>query len=116
MKCLKRNQRVFYYAPFIREDPENNYRPVYGEPVEIRGNISPGTGSTSVEQFGTNIEYDKVIVLDDVNCPIDESSLLFLDLEPSKNTLGDYVYDYIVKKVAPSLNSVSIAISRVKVS
>lgn len=116
MKCLKRNQRVFYYAPFIREDPENDYRPVYGEPVEMRGNISPGTGSTSVEQFGTNIEYDKVIVLDEPDCSIDESSILFLDLEPRTNAHGDYVYDYIVKKVAPSLNSVSIAISKVKVS
>ena len=119
MKCLKRNQRVFYYAPFLRKEKLEKgygYKPVYGDPVEMRGNISAGTGETSAEQFGNNIEYDKVIVLDDPHVPISESSILFIDLIPDKNDKGDYIYDYIVKKVAPSLNSVSIAISRVEVS
>lgn len=57
-----------------------------------------------------------MIVLDDIACPIDETSILFVDVTPTKNANNDYVYDYIVKKVARSLNSVSIAISKVKVS
>ncbi|MBR1533694.1 MAG: hypothetical protein IJ639_04975 [Ruminococcus sp.] len=117
MKCLKRNQKPFCYALYLRRERlGNGYRPVYGEAVAARGNISPATGSTSVEQFGNNLEYDKVIVLDDVNCPIDENTVLFVDTEPRRNADGDYLYDYKVKKVARSLNSVSIAISKVTVS
>lgn len=117
MKCLQRNKTTFYYAPYIRKERlGNGYRPIYGDAVELRANISPATGSTSVEQFGNNVEYDKVIVLDDTACPIDENSILFVDTTPTKNSNGDYVYDYIVKKVARSLNSVSIAISKVVVS
>lgn len=119
MKALKRNKVKFYYAPFVerkRSDKGYGYRVIYGEAVAETGNISPATGTISVEQFGNNVEYDKVIVLDDPNTPIDENSILFLDIEPLKNADGDYIFDYIVKKVARSLNSVSIAVSKVKVS
>ena len=117
MKCLERNKTSFHYAPFSsRTRVGNGYKPVYGVPVALSGNISPAKGSISVEQFGNNVEYDKVIILDDPNCPIDENSILFVEVEPTTNGNGDYVYDYIVKKVARSLNSVSIAISKVKVS
>lgn len=117
MKCLNRNKVPFYYALFLRKEQSGNgYKPVYGEAVASRANISRATGNASVEQFGTNIEYDRVIYLDDVNCPIDENTILFIDVEPERNDNGDYIYDYIVKKVSRSLNSVSIAISKVKVS
>lgn len=117
MRCLERNKRTFYYALFSERVREGNgYRSVYSEPVALRGNISPATGSAHVEQFGNNVVYDKVIVLDNPDCPIDENSILFIEVEPELNAVGDYVYDYIVKKVARSLNSVSIAISKVKVS
>ena len=117
MKCLARNKTSFYYALFSsRTRVGNGYKPVYGEAVALSGNISPAKGNISVEQFGNNVEYDRVIVLDDPACPIDENSILFVDVQPTKNTDGDYIYDYIVKKVARSLNSVSIAISKVKVS
>lgn len=119
MKTLKRNEVEFYYAPFVkRQRSEKGYgfRVIYGEAVAETGNISPATGTTSVEQFGNDIDYDKVIVLDNPDTPIDESSILFLEIAPEKNTDGDYIYDYIVKKVARSLNSVSIAVSKVNVS
>lgn len=119
MRALKRNKVKFYYAPFVeRQRSEKGYgfRVIYGEAVAEMGNISPATGTTSVEQFGNNIDYDKVIVLDNPDTPIDESSILFLEIAPEKNTDGDYIYDYIVKKVARSLNSASIAISKVNVS
>ncbi len=58
----------------------------------------------------------KMIVLDDITCPIDENSVLFVDKQPEKDDEGNLLFDYIVKKVARSLNSVSIAISKVAVS
>lgn len=119
MRALKRNKVKFYYAPFVerqRSDKGYGFISIYGDAVAVMGNISPATGTTSVEQFGNNVDYDKVIVLDNPNTSIDENSILFLEIAPEKNTDGDYIYDYIVKKVARSLNSVSVAVSKVNVS
>lgn len=124
MRCLEKNKRPFYYCLYLREedmrDDEGDYtgetRIVYSEPELAKYNISPATGNTSTEQFGNDIQYDKVIVLDDMSCPIDENSVLFVDSEPSYDEGGNPRYDYIVKKVAPSINSISIAIAKVKVS
>lgn len=124
MQCLKRNKRPFYYCLFEREEnAADSYgyltgEPyvIYSKPKRLEANISPATGNTSTEQFGNDIQYDKVIVLDDITCPIDEHSVLFVDSEPNYDDDGNPLYDYIVKKVAASLNSISIAIEKVKVS
>lgn len=124
MKCLERNKRTLYYCLYIGEeyltDGEGNNTGEkvvrYSAPVELRANVSPATGNTSVEQFGNSVQYDKVIVLDDVTCPINENSVLFVDKDPEFDEEQNPLFDYIVKKVAPSLNSVSIAIAKVEVS
>jgi hypothetical protein len=124
MKCLERNKTEFYYALFVDDEPgKDEYgnesgepRIIYSEPVLAKANISPATGVSQVEQFGKELKYDKVIVLDDITCPIDENSVLFVDKQPEKDDDGNLLFDYIVKKVARSLNSVSIAISKVAVS
>ena len=117
MTGLKRNQKAFWYAPFLRKEKVGAERvPIYGDAVQLMGNISPGTGTTHAEQFGSDIDYDRVILLYGRKCPIDENSVLFIDVEPERNDDGDYNYDYIVKRVAPSLNTVLIAVSRVNVS
>lgn len=122
MRCLNKNKRTFYYYLYGGKQPvtdEDGYLTgenavIYSEPVECRANISAGSGDAQVELFGTNITYDKVIVLDNVDCPIDTNSLLCLDIIPQPYTVGETPeHDYIVKAVAKSLNFVSIAISKV---
>lgn len=81
-----------------------------------RDNVSAATGSAQVEQFGNFISYDKVIVTDNLSCPIDENTVLFVDKEPEYDADGNPLYDYIVRRVAKSLNSISYAISKVTVS
>ena len=124
MLCLERNKRDFWYSLFREKMPitdedgneTGESEILYHNPVKLRGNISTATGNTSVEQFGNSLQYDKVIVLDDTDCPIDEHSVLFIDIPPTFDADGAPICDYIVKKVARSLNSVSIAISKVEVS
>lgn len=124
MKCLMRNKTCLYYCLYQSKTPitdEDGYETgetqiSYSPPTKIMANVSPATGNTSVEQFGNSLQYDKVIVLDDVSCPIDEHSVLFVDKQPAFDEYGLPLFDYIVKKVARSINSVSIAISRVEVS
>ena len=133
MRCLDRNKRSFYYALFIEKRPimdeygnetsENEI--VYGKPVSCKGNISAARGETATRQFGEDEGYDRVIVLDKPDTPIDEYAVLWVDSTPSLTEEGELAtdengevvtpWDYIVKKVARSLNSVSIAISKVNV-
>lgn len=124
MRCAMRNKTSFYYALYtgqteIKDDYGNvtgEYSVQYSNPIKILGNVSAAQGETQSRQFGESETYDKVIVLDDPNTPIDEYSILWVDTRPE---LVDGVtttpHDYIVKKVARSLNSVSIAISKVAV-
>jgi hypothetical protein len=122
---LTRNKTKFYYASYIGEtEIVDDYGNLTGEydvshstPIECKGNISAAQGETQSRQFGESESYDKVIVLDDRNTPIDEYSLLWIDTLPVLNEDGstDTPHDYIVRQVARGLNGVSIAISKVDV-
>ena len=124
MKALERNKSLLYYCLYDHKEPildSDGYdtgeeKVFYSEPVTMRANVSPATGNTSTEQFGNDIRYDKVIVTDDITCPIDEHSVLFVDKSPEYDSDDVPLFDYVVKKVARSLNSVSIAVSKVEVS
>ena len=123
MRTLERNKRAFWYAPYLRKESildeygndTGEYRLIYGDPIPMRANISAATGYAQAEQFGNQLSYDRVIVTDDMECGIDENSVLCIDVLPVYDG-GDLMYDYIVRKIARSLNSISIAISRVDIS
>ena len=72
-------------------------------------NISPSNGRSALEAFGINERYDKVLVTDNVSCPITETSVLWVDVPYSEDT----PYDYVVTRVAKSLNSLVIGATRV---
>lgn len=124
MNTLKRNETEFYYCLYqgktaiVDEDlnATGEYGISYSDPVPMKANISQATGNTNLEQFGNSLDYDKSIVTCDMTCPIDENSVLFVDKEPTFDTDGNPLYDYIVKKVAKSLNSISIAVKKVSQS
>lgn len=126
MRCMARNKSKFYYASYIGKteiiDEYNNatgeYEISYSNPNEIYGNVSAAQGEMQHRQFGESESYDKVIVLDDRNAPIDEHSILWVDTLPTLNEDGTSAtpYDYIVKRVARSINGVAIAIQKVRVN
>lgn len=134
MKCMERNKVVFYYALYSKRVPildeygndTGEYEVQHGNPVRCSANISAARGETQTRQFGENVSYDKVIVIDDTASPIDEYSILWIDTMPeldgtgalAVDTNGEILtpHDYVVKKVAKSLNSVSFAVSKVSVS
>ena len=124
MRCMERNKRTFWYCLYDRKEPivdedgnETGEEQIVYKPAQsLRANISAASGSSQVEQFGNLAGYDKVIVLDDTSCPIDENTVLFIDKEPEYDEDGKPLYDYMVKRVAKSLNSVSVAATKVSVS
>lgn len=146
MRTLRRNERYLWYCLYKGESElidENGNRTgekavLYEQPVKIRANVSPATGLSNTEQFGNLENYDKVIVLCDMKCPIDENSVLFVDKEPETTEVKSYAvvesqalfgddtveetvlvmpkHDYIVRRIAKSINGVSIAVRKVTVS
>lgn len=124
MKVMERNKRTFWYCLYDRKEPiidedcnETGEEQIVYKPAQsLRANISAASGSSQVEQFGNLAGYDKVIVLDDTSCPIDENTVLFIDKDPAHDEDGKPLYDYMVKRVAKSLNSVSVAVTKVSVS
>lgn len=124
MRLLKRNESPFHYLLYLSREQATNKdgdetgetKVIYSKPVLMKANVSAATGYAQTELFGNFITYDKVIVTDDMSCPIDENSVLFLDKEPEFDANGNPLYDYTVKRVARSLNSISIAVSKVTVS
>ena len=125
MRCMTRNKSKIYYASYIGEteitdkfgNSTGEYNLAYGKPIKTFGNVSAAQGEIQSRQFGESESYDKVIVLDDRNTPINEYSILWVDTLPHLNGDGttDTPHDYVVKKIARSLNGVAIAISKVDV-
>lgn len=133
MRCMVRNKVPFFYALYegqieLKDDYGNatgQYAVQYTPPTKILGNVSAAKGEIESRQFGESETYDKVIVLDNADVEIDEYSIMWVDSIPELTDDGLLVtksdgtvktpHDYIVKKVARSLNSVSIAISKVAV-
>ena len=131
---MNRNKVKFFYSLYEGREPitdeygnvTGEYDVKHGNPTEGYANISAAKGETQTRQFGESETYDKVIVMDNEAPPIDEYSVLWVDTVPQLNEDGSLTvdeegnvltpHDYIVKKVAKSLNNVSIAISKVNVS
>ena len=113
MRGLERNKQDFHYSfPTGEKNPMKDadgnltgeYEEVFSEWIQCRGNISAGTGNAEAMPFGSDLTYDRVIVLAGEIPPIDEFCKVLYEGE-----------QYIVKRVAKSLNGVSIAIRKVDV-
>lgn len=124
MKLMHRNLQRFFYLLYdgkeaVTDENGNETgekRVRYKPAVSAAANISAATGASQIEQFGNLAGYDKVILTDDTTCPIDENTVLFLDKAPEYRTDGSPVYDYVIRRVAKSLNCIAYAVSRVSVS
>lgn len=125
MRTLNRNKTKFYYATYVSsteikdeyDNPTGDYKITYSKPVPMMANVSAARGTSDIDMFGISVSYDKAIVTDDLACSISESSILWVDTIPTLGDDGDTStpHDYIVKRVAKSLNSIAYAISKVDV-
>ena len=112
MRGLKRNEQTIYYANLDSTvtDEWGNSAKAYGAPQPIKVCVSVEKGETVPSGYGDSLNYIREIVTHDMNCPITESSHLWVDIST------DEPYNYKVKRVSHSLNCVVCALERVEVS
>ena len=122
MRDLKRNRQTFYYALYQGNEnvvDSNGHktgerRVSYSEPVKMHANVSPANGYANTAIFGKDLQYTKTIVTCEMECPITETSVLWIDKEPYDGQDNLVPYDYTVTQVARGLNNIVFAVSKVE--
>ena len=90
----------------------------YSEPVSFFGNIAMSSGESQVSEFGVDVsEYDAIIIMQNGELPITETSLIWFESEvvykDAEQTIIDgNSADYRVKKVSPSINQIKYLLER----
>ena len=122
MRETKKNLRTIWYALYndsiatYDEDGNPTFEDAHGydTPVQIKANVSAGKSNLTEEPFGAEVQYDRVILLYDMDCPIDEHSLIWFKNEPKYFENGNVDPDSADYEVASapldSLNVIRIAI------
>lgn len=133
MRTLKKNKQQMYYSVLLGEypiydyyiDSDGNRIPVstgesemrYSVPKEFKGNIAMSGGESEAVEFGVNkSDYSAVLLVDREELPIDETSLIWFESEPSTGsdeTINVSDADYTVTKIIPSLNGVRYLLKKV---
>lgn len=116
MRNLCRNESTVYYALYDGEteavDADGLYTgvivPTYESPVAIRASVSAARGTADLDLFGVNVSYTKTVIVDDISCPIDEHTRLWIGVDTTEP------HNYEVVAVAKSLNHITYAVKQVK--
>lgn len=116
MRSLERNKQTFYYALYSGvtevKDENGDYTGereiTYSSPVKYRANISAARGESETAPFGIETNYSKTISTSDMDCPIQEDTVIWIDKDPTTDP-----YNFLVVKVAKSLNCILYAIREV---
>ena len=109
MRNLERNKKeiaYILYDGYTEVVDGNGYytgekTPSYSDPVYIRASVSASRGTAEVDLFGINVPYTNTVIVDDMDCPVNENSLFYIDGNP-----------YAVLLVAKSLNHISYAVRK----
>lgn len=126
MRSMTRNRRIFYCASLegvsMSQDADGNYveeQYTYSNPVKHEGVFSVASGEAVTQLFGANEIYDKIITLNLGEDYLAVGSVLWVDTMPVIDEVTgktDTPYDYVVVRIANSLNFINIAIRKVNVS
>lgn len=119
MRTLEINKQPLWYAlcngktEIIDEygNHTGTYSVTYGKPVYFPCNVTESRGTIGHEPFGLTEDYDRTIVTTDMSCPINEDTIIWFGADPLTEP-----HNYIVHRVANSLNGIAIAIRGVSVS
>ena len=123
MRTAQRNKQKIYYSLYSEKKPildeygnqTGEYELTYATPVSYKMSVSAARGTADVEQFGINLDYSKTMVTEDMNCPITETTRLWINKEAVIDNVVQ-PHNYVVISVAKSINSITYAIKEVSVT
>lgn len=126
MRTRQRTAKTIYYRLYTGEveviddygKPTGQFAKTYAAPIAFKANVSPVSGEDVVDIFGAMERYDRVIQTCDMACPINETSVLYIDTTPTQDEYTGVwsAHDYIVSRVSPSVNTIRIGCTKVNVS
>lgn len=137
MRCLERDKQLALIAFFVEkvacEDDQGRltgkHEVVRTDPIPYRLSVSASKGSAENSPFGIDLDYDRTVIIEDTTCPVDESSVFWVDNVAvpdgetgeidegfSADLTGGKPHDYTVTRVAKSPNCIAVALKRVEVS
>ena len=117
MQLLERNKQTIKYKNYsgtqtLSTDSEGYYTGErtenYSDVKAVKAYVTANRGDASEEMFGKNLDYDNIMYIDK-SSDINEYSLLWVHANPTTDA-----NDYIVLRVATSLNHKAIAIKKVR--
>lgn len=119
MRTLAINRQPMWYALYEGKeevlDEYGNHTGVfelkYSDPVYFPVNMSESRNVVNLEEFGITTDYDRTFVTTDLSCPITEDTIIWFGVDPQTAP-----HNYVVHRVANSLNSITYAIREVDVS
>jgi len=119
MRTLEINKQDMWYAlctgkTEVQDEYGNNtgvFKVNYGSPVYYPVNMSESRGTIGEEPFGLESTYYRTFVTTDMACPIDIDSIIWFGADPTTEP-----HNYVVHRVANSLNSITYEIVEVDVS
>ena len=118
MRTLEINKQPMWYALCTGKteviDEYGNHTGVfeltYSDPVYYPVNMSEARGTVQHEPFGLTDDYDRSFVTTDMSCPIAIDSIIWFGADPQTEP-----HNYVIHRIANSLNSITIAIRGVDV-
>lgn len=122
MRAMRINERTFYYAVMtgyeIKRDSYGNEigrKAIYESVQKAKGHFSAGGGEIGSSKFGVLTDYNKVLNPMPLNFPMDETSLIWVDVVPVINEDGssDTPPDYAVRHISTSVNHKSYALMQI---
>ena len=127
MRSVRRQLRQIWYCILnqrndgslpVGNDPDpydGEPSPTYDEAQSIWVNLSPVSGQVGQYEYGQTNDYTHIITTEWTECPITESTVLFVDKQPEYDDWGNPIYDYIVKRVEHSNTQTVLYVKRVEV-
>lgn len=118
MRELEINKQLIHYALFkgytdaVDSDGYKTGEKTksYSDPVALRINVSPARGNADREVIGIDCQYSRTLTTADLNCPIQEDSILWIGVPTTEP------HNYVVARKAESLNDIVYAIREVTLS
>ena len=116
MRGLVRNTKPISYALYegkaeildLNGNRTGEYENTYSDPVTVRMSVSPASGEADWNPFGIDTPYTLIAITHDLKSPISEDSIVWVDKSINEP------HNYVVKRVARSLNNIAYALDEVE--